>query len=229
MSRTVKTPEARKSEILDAAQALFFERGYEATTVAEIIAAAGVSKGGFYHHFAAKEDVLTALAERLAGEAARKAEPILDDPSSGALARLNGFLGQARAMKREEAPGILAAFKTLFRPENLVLYHRIHAEQIRVLKPVIARVLEDGNREGVFRVGDPEATAEILLQLGASGRDAVADAIEAAGTERASEAAARLDGRLVALGIAADRILGLPDGSVAMGEPGFSEALLAAA
>lgn len=229
MVRQLKTPDARRSEIVDAAQALFFARGYEATPVADIIAKAGVSKGGFYHHFAAKEDVLAALAERLAGEAVAQARPVLADPARDALARFNAFLGQARAMKREAAPGMLAAFRTLFRPENLVLYHRIHAAQVAVLKPVVAELIAEGNREGTFRVHDPEATAEILLQLGASSRDAVADAIGAAGTARAEAAAGVLDARLTALGIAADRILGVPDGSVAMSEPGFAKAFLSAA
>ncbi|WP_018699598.1 TetR/AcrR family transcriptional regulator [Amorphus coralli] len=226
MPRVVKHPDARRAELLDCAQTLFFDRGYEATSVADIIAAAGVSKGGFYHHFAAKEDVLTALAERLAREAAEKARPVLADTSRDALTRFNAFLGEARAMKREQAPELLAAFRTLFRPENLVLYQRIHTAQIAVLKPLVADLLRDGTREGTFRVADPEATAEILLHLGASSRDAVADAISAAATPDAAPAAERLEARLVALGVATDRILGLPDGSVTMVEPGFAAALL---
>lgn len=47
-----------RSRILHAAVDLFAERGYDGTSVAEVIARAGVAKGGFYHHFPSKEDLL---------------------------------------------------------------------------------------------------------------------------------------------------------------------------
>jgi AcrR family transcriptional regulator len=50
-------PDAR-ARVLDAAVDLFAERGYDGTSVAQVIARAGVAKGGFYHHFASKEALL---------------------------------------------------------------------------------------------------------------------------------------------------------------------------
>ena len=64
--RVVKAAAVRRLELLDIAQRLFLERGYERTTVNDVIDAAGVSKGAFYHHFRAKEDLLEAIAERMA-------------------------------------------------------------------------------------------------------------------------------------------------------------------
>ncbi len=46
------------NRIIDAALRLFSEKGYEATTVAEIAEAAGVAKGTFFNYFKAKEDLL---------------------------------------------------------------------------------------------------------------------------------------------------------------------------
>jgi AcrR family transcriptional regulator len=48
---------------LDAAAALIAERGYGGTTVNEIVARAGLSKGAFYWHFSCKDDVLFAVLE----------------------------------------------------------------------------------------------------------------------------------------------------------------------
>jgi len=50
-------PDAR-ARILDAAVSLFAELGYDATSVSMIITRAGVAKGGFYHHFASKNELL---------------------------------------------------------------------------------------------------------------------------------------------------------------------------
>ena len=228
MPRIVKPAEDRRNEILDGAQALFFERGYERTTVNDVIARIGISKGGFYHHFAAKEDLLEGITARLAQDAVLRVRDILDDPSLGALARLNAFLARSRQMKVEDAPKIRAAFDVVFRPENLLLYHRINAASIAVMRPVLAGIIAQGKKEGVFTVPDADAAAEIVLHLGASTHDAVARAIAASGTAEEDTAIEALDQRLRFHGIAVDRILGLPDGSLTFVEPGFTRAVMTA-
>ncbi len=54
-----------KERIVDVAWELFYEKGYDNTTVDEIIQKCGVSKGGFYHYFRAKDDLLDSLADKL--------------------------------------------------------------------------------------------------------------------------------------------------------------------
>jgi AcrR family transcriptional regulator len=55
---TIATETSARGRVLAAAIDLFARQGYDATSVAEVIAQAGVAKGGFYHHFASKEDLL---------------------------------------------------------------------------------------------------------------------------------------------------------------------------
>ena len=56
--RISKDYDVRKNEILDMAQKLFFEMGYEQTSVSNIIDAVGVAKGTFYYYFKSKEELL---------------------------------------------------------------------------------------------------------------------------------------------------------------------------
>lgn len=228
MPRIVKHPEDRRSELLDCAQALFFEQGYERTTINDVIAKAGISKGGFYHHFASKEELLEALAVRLAREAVARVRDVLDDPALGALARLNSFLARSRQTNLEDAPKLRAAFDVVFRPENIVLYHRVNAASIAVLLPVLAGIIAEGAAEGVFAVSEPEDAAETILHLGASAHDAWARAIAVSGTAEEEAAIEALERRFEFLGLAVNRILGLPDGSVIFVEPGFMRAVMTA-
>ena len=51
-----------KDKIVAAAWKLFFDKGYDNTTVDEIIQNCGVSKGAFYHYFKAKDELLSSLS-----------------------------------------------------------------------------------------------------------------------------------------------------------------------
>src|SRR5580698_1399018 len=87
--RVIKPPAVRRAELIDCAHRLFLEKGYERTTINDVIAATALSKGAFYHHFRAKEDLLTAIAARFAGQSLAHAEAVQGDPRLDALQRLN--------------------------------------------------------------------------------------------------------------------------------------------
>ena len=61
---TQQRGEETRSHILDVAGELFAQRGYDATSVADICDGAGVTKGAFYHHFESKQAVFLELRDR---------------------------------------------------------------------------------------------------------------------------------------------------------------------
>lgn len=64
----LKKGDARRGELLAAAEKLFYTKGYENTSVQDILDAVGFSKGGFYHHFDSKLAVLEARFASAGGE-----------------------------------------------------------------------------------------------------------------------------------------------------------------
>jgi TetR/AcrR family transcriptional regulator, transcriptional repressor for nem operon len=66
---------ATRTRILDAAQELVLDQGFAGTSVDEVIAASGTTKGGFFHHFPSKQELAGALIERYVAEDLR----LLDD------------------------------------------------------------------------------------------------------------------------------------------------------
>src|SRR3954469_10082171 len=97
--RVLKAPAVRRAELLDCAQGLFLAQGYERTTINDVISATGLSKGAFYHHFRAKEDLLEAIAERFAKESLTFTQELRADQGLDALQRLNGLLALGRDWK----------------------------------------------------------------------------------------------------------------------------------
>ncbi|HXQ10782.1 MAG TPA: TetR/AcrR family transcriptional regulator [Caulobacteraceae bacterium] len=159
MTRTVKPADVRRSEILDAAAALFGARGYAATSVDEIVRELGVAKGTFYYHFRSKEDVLTALAWRMVDEMAQRSRAVAEDRTLGAIEKLRAIFAEQR---RVRAAGS-SVVEDLHRPENRELHDRSNVETVRVFGPILADVVEEGRQAGVFHLDDPLATTQFVL------------------------------------------------------------------
>jgi AcrR family transcriptional regulator len=88
LSLQERKQELVRAEIFNAAWTLFGQRGYEATTVAEIAAAAGVSRRTFFRYYASKEDVLVETSDEVAeAMLAAMAERPLDEPPLVAIER----------------------------------------------------------------------------------------------------------------------------------------------
>lgn len=211
--RVLKAPAVRRAELINCAQGLFLTRGYERTTINDVIAATGLSKGAFYHHFRSKEDLLEAIAARFARESLSFIEALQADDSLDALQRLNRLLALSRDWKREHIPELKAMFTTLLKPENAMLYHRIVEAAFAVLAPALAAIIEQGEAEGVFDAGDPRTAADTLLWLSNGRRGLVITAMATAETD--VEAALRLIvDRVRAEEAITNRILGLKVGGV---------------
>jgi TetR/AcrR family transcriptional regulator, transcriptional repressor for nem operon len=89
---------ATRTRLLDAAEKLVIDHGYAATSVDDVIAAAGSSKGAFFHHFASKGDLARALVARYAAadvahldDGLRAAREQTDDPAEQVVAFLRVF------------------------------------------------------------------------------------------------------------------------------------------
>lgn len=209
----MKAAPVRRAELIDVAQGLFLTRGYERTTINDVINATGLSKGAFYHHFRAKEDLLEAIAERFSRESLGFTGRLQADPTLDALAKLNLMLAVGRDWKLEHLAELKAMFTTLLQPENAVLYHRIIEAVTAVLAPELAAMIAQGQAQGVFAAGDPHLTAETMLAGSYSRRAVVVAALSLAETD--PDAATRMIVRRVRAEEALfDRMLGLANGGV---------------
>ena len=81
--------EQTRDDLIAAADRLFVEGGFHATSLDQIAAAAGYTKGAVYSNFASKEDLFFAVYERRAGAAETQlTEQLAADPAAG-LARIS--------------------------------------------------------------------------------------------------------------------------------------------
>lgn len=203
MSRVVKPGPVRREELLDAAHALFMARGYDATSVSDVIGAVGLSKGAFYHHFPSKEALLLALVERMSAAGLTAVAATVARADLAPRDKLAAFFAQAHATKRAHAPEVRAAWRALAAPANLALRRALTRQTTARAAPLLARVLAEGVAARVFDCPPTEAWAAFMLSCAAAYQDdlldaVLADALDDAGlaerTDALAEAIARLTG-----------------------------------
>ena len=212
-------PDARRAEILDAAQALFYSRGWDHVTVADVLREADISKGGFYHHFTAKEDLLDGLLDRFTTEALAAAESAHAATSGNALNRFNAFLAETGRWKAERVPQIKFLIDVMLRPGNEPLFHRITDATNAAVHPVLREMILQGVADGSFDVPDVDLVTETITGMSTGRRMYLLEAVADIGRGDLDAATARLDHRMEAEGALIDRLLGLDRGTIAISNP----------
>ena len=97
--KTAKNHQVKKMELVEIAERLFVEHGYEETSIDDILKAADLSKGGFYHYFSSKEEVLRESISSLMDAVRSELETTAADPALNALDKLNVFLQKRRLLQ----------------------------------------------------------------------------------------------------------------------------------
>ena len=157
-----KYPEATVEKILEAAQRLFLEKGYENTTIQDIVdELGGLTKGAVYHHFKSKEDIICALSDKLFAE---------NNPFAAVKQRkdLNALQKMREAVKlnqqnTQEKQLNIEALPLLKNPRILVEMIQSNHQQ---LTPLWRDLLEEGIADGSIQTEYPKEMAELIPLLG---------------------------------------------------------------
>ena len=157
-----KHPEQTVQLILDTATRLFLQKGYDKTTLQDIIDATKLSKGAIYHHFASKEAILIAVVDRMG------------DFNSAVLAEIRDRKGLTGAEKLREMfrTSITLSFqgKILHMLPFLIEHPQFMALQMQSIlgeaaPDYVLPVLREGIADGSIQTEHPEELSEVLLIL----------------------------------------------------------------
>jgi AcrR family transcriptional regulator len=228
MVRIVKKADERRTEILEVAQRLFMSRGFDATTVNDLIIGVGISKGAFYHHFSSKDEVLRALVWNMAEQGLAVLSPIFEREDLTPREKLKSFFNRGQQYRKENAPALRSIVEVLFREENLRLRLQAAERMTDIIVPHLGRVLEEGGRTGEFDIDDPVETARLVLNIGALLHEAFAVALRLAKSGN-PDAILLLRRRTDSCERAIERILGIPENSLSIVDPELLELFLAPA
>jgi AcrR family transcriptional regulator len=153
-----------RARILESAKERFALEGYDATGVAEICQAAGVSKGAFYHHFGSKQDVFLVLLEDwLVGM--DKQLSVLGKAKGSVPDRLLSMSRLIRVVIEAAQSGLpiyLEFWSRALRDPDLM---KNMIKPFRRYRDFFAEILEEGINEGTVASNDANVAAQVILSF----------------------------------------------------------------
>lgn len=154
-------PEETVQLILDVAFRLFMEKGYEHTSIQDILdQLGGLSKGAIYHHFKSKEDILTAVIDRMTAKSNQLLADIRDRLDLTGKEKLKMIFKESISRPIQDDIFTVAPD---FHNNPKLLFSLLHETIEEAAPGYILPILKQGISDGSIETDYPEQLAELLL------------------------------------------------------------------
>lgn len=156
-----KHPEETVKRILDVSLRLFLEKGYEYTSIQDILDQLGdLSKGAIYHHFKSKEDILVAVTDRLCADSNQMlAEILMRRDLSGAEKLKTIFKDSVQRPVQEKIFSVAPDFSK----NPKLLFALCHDTICHAAPDYIYPIFQEGIADGSIQTEYPRELAEMIL------------------------------------------------------------------
>ena len=151
---------ATKNKILNAASTLFFEKGYEETTMQDIMERSGASKGAIYHYFVSKQEIISFMIKDAQKHINTRFLEIADDNSLSVEEKIKAVITYFMENREQN---ILIANKWIDKVPYALVDTIRNAN--KYIAPQIAKIIKQGTQNGNFQCNYPDELAEVLIQL----------------------------------------------------------------
>lgn len=155
----MKKGERRKRELLEIAYRMFISRGYENTSIDDIIDEAGIAKGTYYFYFESKEQTLEEVIGMMIEKETQVAQSILDSPAP-VPQKIVGIIASI-----QPAPEEKPIEGALMRPENIIMHQKIKRRLVEKVVPLLSKVVEEGVEQGIFSCNNIPERVRMMLVL----------------------------------------------------------------
>jgi AcrR family transcriptional regulator len=198
--RVVKKAEERRNEILDAADELFGQKGFDGTSTNDILEKVGIARGTLYHHFKSKEDIMDALIDRYSDGLLDAAQVIASDKTIPVVERMIRVV-MALNLSGGSSKEIM---EHIHKPQNALMHQKIQKVIINGVPPILTEIIREGIEQGMFSTPYPYECMEMVVIYANTVFDD--DMITLTNEERGS--------RMLAFVCNVERLLGAASGSL---------------
>lgn len=153
---------SKKEQILDISLALFLEKGFDETSISDILKELNIARGTLYYHFESKEAIMDAIIERFGNLVVDKVTQVV---ANNQLSVYEKFLGLFANMQMKQMVGGETMLDYLHRPQNALFHEKSQQMILKKISPLLAQIIREGNEQQVFNNAFPDETAEIVLLI----------------------------------------------------------------
>ena len=214
----MKKGDLKRIQILDTAEKLFFERGYDRTSVQDILDALQMSKGGFYHYFDAKDSVLRAVSERRAQSRFDQLNAAVCGSRRSPVEKLNMVLAMANLFEAEEAPFAALMLKLCYRDKDAAMCAHRRRVLVDGLLPTLNDIIAEGMADGSLHTRHPMESGRLLMLMACDVDDEVCNLL--ADNPDNPDVMLRMLEMLNTWRDSVERLVGAPYGTVVLFEVG---------
>lgn len=190
----------RRNEILDVADELFGQKGFDGTSTNDILEKVGIARGTLYYHFKSKEDIMDALIERYNAQILGAAKEIAANKSLPVNERIIRVV-MALNISSGNDKKIIAH---IHKPQNALMHQKIQKVIMNGLPPILAEIIREGIEQGLFSTPYPYECMEMIVAYTNTVFDG--DMVDMTDEERAS--------RIPAFVFNVERLLGVESGNL---------------
>jgi AcrR family transcriptional regulator len=218
LARTVNTAvrAVRREAFVDVAQRLIQAKGYEQMSVQDVLDELDASRGAFYHYYDSKVALLAAVVERMVAAATATLEPVVADPNLSALEKLERVFSGIADWKAERKELVLALIRVWFSDDNAIVREKLRQGMVVRLTPLLAAIVRQGRADGLFTASSPDDAARVLVSLIQGANELASELFVARQANAVSFEV--VERTFASYTEAYERILGLPDGSLTIGD-----------
>lgn len=157
--RIVKEAEVRRNEILDMAEELFNEQGYDGTSTNDILKKVGIARGTLYYHFESKEAIMDGIIDRYNKKVIEAAQAIAGRKEIPVIERL------LMAITSLNVSGSVSEelMTHIHKPQNALMHQKIQKVLLTEITPILTSIIQDGIEEKIFHTAYPYESVEMLL------------------------------------------------------------------
>lgn len=167
----MKKGELRKDAILNTAEKLFIEKGYDETSIQDILDALSLSKGGFYHYFESKLQLLEEIAARRAQADVERLRGEIASARFTPTQKLNRLFSAVQLVNSADPTFAALSLKVGFIDGDVNFRDQNRAFLLENLCPLADAAVAAGVKDGTFFTRRPERISRIALILACDAND----------------------------------------------------------
>ena len=148
----------KKEFILDTAEKMFVEQGFDQTSISQLLDATQIARGTLYYYFTSKEEIMDAIIERWIEQSFEQMRIWVERKHLSIIERLTGALASLNLKKNGQE-----FLEHLHEPQNALLHEKSNQILLSMAPQILYPLFQEGLQAGEMQTAYPYESIEMML------------------------------------------------------------------